>query len=226
MPKILVVEDDHLVADAVIEGLNLANHTVEWTTLGKEALDRLRLYDYDLIVLDLNLPDMHGLDVCREFRSRGGNLPILMLTGLSTLPQKEEGLDAGADDYLTKPFAVRELTARVRALLRRPPQQLPDVLRAGDLILDVAQVKLTRDGGEITLQPKEFALLEFLMRHTNQVFGVQELLNRLWSSESDSSELAVRQTITRLRKKIDKAGADSVIVTVTGLGYKIIAGDK
>jgi DNA-binding response OmpR family regulator len=221
MAKILVVEDDRMVADAIIEALKFAGHTVEWANDGSEGLDRLRLYDYDLAVLDLNLPKLSGLDICRTYRNGGGMIPLLMLTGRGTISDKELGFDSGADDYLTKPFDVRELIARVKVLLRRPQQTVPETIVVGDLVLSVRLGTATVAGNEVRLLKKERTLLEFLMRHPNQIFSVQELLNRLWSSESDSSEDAVRQCISRLRNKINNDQNGNFLVTVKSMGYKI-----
>ncbi|HEY9717631.1 MAG TPA: response regulator transcription factor [Trichormus sp.] len=221
MAKILLIEDDTLIGEAVVDVLETANHTVEWTQNGKEALERLNLYEYDLGVFDWNVPGMPGIEVCRQYRAKGGAIPIILLTGNSEIGERVDGFDAGADDYLTKPFSLKELVARVRALLRRPPQTASDILEFSGLAIDCKTCKVTRNGIDIPLLPKELALLEFLVRHPEQVFSVQDLLNRIWSSESDSTEDAVRQCITRLRKKIDLEGQPDLIVTVKGLGYKL-----
>lgn len=221
MAKILVVEDDRLVAQAVVDALKFAQHIVECVDDGKEGLDRLLLYHYDIAILDLNLPSMTGLEIARNYRASGGMLPLLMLTGRGDISDKESGFDSGVDDYLTKPFDVRELIARVRVLLRRPQQTLPDSITIGNLSLNVREGTATFHDKEVRLLKKERTVLEFLMRHPNQIFSVQELLNRLWSSESDSSEDAVRQCIARLRSKLSEGEQNSPIVTVKGLGYKI-----
>ncbi len=221
MAKILVVEDDRLVAQAVVDALKFAQHIVECVDDGKEGLDRLLLYQYDIAILDLNLPSMTGIEIARNYRASGGMLPLLMLTGRGDISDKESGFDSGVDDYLTKPFDVRELIARVRVLLRRPQQTLPDSITIGNLSLNVREGTATFHGKEVRLLKKERTVLEFLMRHPNQIFSVQELLNRLWSSESDSSEDAVRQCIARLRSKLSEGENTGPIVTVKGLGYKI-----
>lgn len=221
MAKILVVEDDRLVAQAVVDALKYAQHTVEWVDDGKEGLDRLLLYHYDIAILDLNLPTISGLEIAQSYRASGGMLPLLMLTGRSDITDKESGFDSGVDDYLTKPFEVRELIARIRVLLRRPQQTVPDSITIGDLSLNTREGTATFHGKEVRLLKKERTILEFLMRHPNQIFSVQELLNRLWSSESDSSEDAVRQCIARLRSKLSEGEQQGPIITVKGLGYKI-----
>jgi DNA-binding response OmpR family regulator len=221
MAKILFLEDDSLVADNAVLSLGADGHTIEWVTEGKEALFRLRTYKYDVAILDWMVSDISGVEVCQEYRKQGGQIPVLMLTGKRKVSELVQGLDSGADDYLTKPFALSELCARVRALLRRPPAHEPDTVVAGDVVLDLAHNCATKNGQALELWPKELALLTFLMRHKGVVFGVNDLLERLWSSESDSSIDAVRQTVTRLRKKIDDPDGRSILVNVRGLGYKL-----
>lgn len=221
MAKILVVEDDREVAFAVEEALKALQHVVEVVADGADGLFRLTTYSYDLAILDWDLPTMSGVAVCQKYRSEGGKIPILMMTGKTNIVEKETGLDSGADDYLTKPFNLRELTARTRALLRRPPEVGNNNLQVRDLVLDTQSSKVYRAGVEIKLLPKEFALLEYIMRKKNQVLDVNDLLEHVWSSESESSEDAVRQCITRLRRKIDREGESSLISTIKGLGYRL-----
>lgn len=221
MAKILVAEDDRIIGESIVDGLRSAGHTIDWVRNGSECADRLRLYHYDAAVVDWNMPGQSGVDVCRAYRESGGNAPLLLLTARDKESEKVEGLDSGADDYLTKPFSVAELNARIRALLRRNPQTSNNVLQVGDLIVDVAQARVTRAGMEVELLHKEFALLEFLMRRPNQVFSVHDLLNMVWSSESESGSDAVRQAVVRLRKKLDIPGRRCPITTVKGLGYKV-----
>ncbi|HEY9712601.1 MAG TPA: response regulator transcription factor, partial [Chroococcales cyanobacterium] len=183
--------------------------------------EKLQFYEYDLVVLDWQLPGLEGVDILKEFRSGGGITPVIMLTGKNSISDKETGFDSGADDYLTKPFHMKELSARVRALLRRPSTFVGNVLKAGQLELDPGNFKATKNGAEIKLQPKEFSLLEFFMRHPNQVFNTDTLLNRVWASESDATSDALTTTIKRLRKKIDAEGERSFLTTVHGVGYKM-----
>lgn len=222
MAKILIVEDDQELAGVLQDWLVSEHHVVDTVDNGAEADQMLRHYAFDLLVLDWDLPGMPGVQVCKNFRTRGGLTPILMLTGKSEIKDKTVGLDAGADDYLTKPFHPDELSARVRALLRRPaPVSATNELKAGDLLLEPNTYRVTRAGKELRLLPKEFALLEFLMRHPNVVFSADALIDRVWSSESDASPDTVRTNIKRLRQKIDIEGERPMILTVHGVGYKL-----
>lgn len=224
MAKILIVEDEPDLAEPVRAYLTHDHHLVEVVSDGNEALERLRFYKYDLIIMDWMLPGMHGVEVCKHFRASGGTTPILMLTSRKQVNDKITGLDSGADDYLTKPFDVQEIAARVRALLRRPQAVTSNVLTARNLVLETSTFRVTRDGAEISLLPKEFALLEFFMRHPNQVFSAEALLDRVWSSESEASPETIRTYIKRLRQKIDiKGEKNSIISTVHGVGYKLDA---
>lgn len=222
VPKALIVEDDADALDRLEQWLKHERYTVEGVKDGNEALDRLRLCKYDVIVLDWNLPHISGVELCKQFRSLGGVTPILMLTGRSAVNEKATGLDAGADDYLTKPFDLVELSARLRALLRRSsvtPQNT--VLSAGPVLLDCAAHSVTVDGKAISLLPLEFSLLEFLMRHPGQIFSHTALVDHVWKAESSATSEAVRTCVMTLRKKIAVAGQPSVIKTVHGVGYKL-----
>lgn len=219
MAKILLVEDDLSVAASICDVLELEGHQVETVADGKKASDILQSASYAVIILDLDLPLKSGLDVCREFRQSGGNTPVLMLTGKSLTADRIVGLDSGADDYLPKPFDMRELSARLRALLRRPEPLIGEVLQLGHWQVDLANRKVSQGGVELELLAKELSLLEFLLRHRGKIFSVDELLNSVWHSESDSSEDAVRQCVARLRRKIDPEG--QWLITVKGVGYKV-----
>jgi DNA-binding response OmpR family regulator len=222
MAKILLIEDEADTAEAITDGLEFANYTVEWVDSAPEGLQRLFIYDYDLVILDWNIKADSGLALCAEYRARGGVVPILFVTARDAVQDRVAGLDTGADDYLTKPFSLDELLARVSAILRRPRSaKIFDVLTVGDLSLD-RKCGLAKVGSkEITLHAKELALLEFFMRHENQFFSAEELLNRLWSSESDSTEQAVRKCVGRLRQKLDAELAPGYIVNIKNLGYKV-----
>ena len=180
----------------------------------------METYTYDAIVLDWGLPDGTGLDLISTYRTGGGAAPILMLTGRSQTSDKEEGLDGGADDYLTKPFQLRELTARLRALMRRPSVLVNEVLRGGNLELDVLKHELWKDGEPVKLFPQEFALLETLMRKPGVVHTTESLINHVWKSEAGASGETVRTSVLRLRRKIDTTGEPSWIENVHGVGYK------
>ena len=221
MPKILLVEDEPDFSILIGEWLRNEHHIVEVVETGEEGIDRLKFYQYDIVILDWMLPGVSGLDVCKSYRQGGGKTPILLLTAKKHVDEKEQGLDAGADDYLTKPFEMKELSARIRALLRRPSAFSGSVLQVGSLNLNPTTFKLTRIGEEIALLPKEFALLEFMMRHPNQVFSAEALLDRVWSSDSEASPETIRTYIKRLRKKIDVPGQPSILSTVHGVGYKL-----
>ena len=221
MAKILLVEDDQDLVLRITKWLALERYSVEAVLNGRDALELLRNNRYDFIILDWQMPELSGIEVCRYFRANGGITPVLMLTGKSDIADKEAGLDAGADDYLTKPFHPRELCARLRALARRPAQCLDDELKVGDLILDLYKFQLRRNGVEIDLLPLEFALLEFLMRNPGRVFDSNVLLERVWPVNSEASPEAVRTCIKTLRKKIDPDGKSSIIKTVHGVGYKL-----
>jgi len=217
MAKILLVEDDQALASNVKSALLFEHHQVELVEDGNEAADMMRLYQFDLVVLDWELPGKTGPEICKEYRSQGGQAPILMLTGRGSASDKEAGLDAGGDDYLTKPFNMKEFLARIRALLRRPPQIVDNVLTAGNISLDPKKRRVHKDGQPVVLVPKEYALLEFLMRHPNQVFTPEALLNHVWPSDSEATVLALRSTLKRLRSKIDPDG--TMLQTQHGVGY-------
>ncbi len=223
MAKILLVEDEADLAGVVKnwleeEDLNL----VELAKDGIDALSMLSKHSYDLIILDLMLPNLDGMYVCEHYRKNGGSAPILMLTAKTSLASKEAGLDAGADDYLTKPFQLRELSARVRALLRRQGTPRPEFV-AGDLILDRNSCTVKKAGAQIHLRPKEFMLLEYLMRHSNAVVNLDVLIDQIWGSDSSVTAETVRTNIKTLRKKIDSPGQTSIIKNIYGMGYKLEA---
>ncbi len=217
MAKILVVEDSQDILDSIKEILEAEHHQVEAIKDGADALFMLKSYPYDLIVMDWQLPNKDGVDIVREYRREGGKTPILMLTGKAAIDDKEEGFDAGADDYLTKPFNGKELLARIRALLRRPPLTVSNILKGAGIELDPSCMLVVIDGKSIELLPKEFQVLEFLMRNPNRVFEQDAILNRVWPSDSEATSEALRSTIKRLRKKIDPNG--EIVRTVHGIGY-------
>ncbi len=221
MAKILFVEDEMDLAYPVKDWLAREKYLVEISDNGTDALDKLRVYKYDLIILDWMIPGNSGIEVCKRFREIGGTTPILLLTAKSQIADKETGLDAGADDYLTKPFHLKELSARVRALLRRHMQSSDSVLKAGNVIIDSLSRKVTVEGNEVHLVPKEYSLLEFFMRHPNQVFSAEALIERVWASDTMASADTIRTYIKLLRKKLGNEESSNIIKTVHGVGYKL-----
>ncbi len=220
MAKILLVEDNPDFLDRVEEWLKHERYSVDAVADGKAALEKLTFYQYDAIILDWNLPFVSGVELIEKFRSSGGKTPILMLTGRNTVPEKTQGLDAGADDYLTKPFDLNELSARLRALLRRPAEVKDNLLRFNELVLDTSTQEVKLNDKPVKLLPLEYALLEFFMRHPNHVFSHNALVERVWKSESNATAEAVRTCVMALRKKITSTGKPSMIRTVHGTGYK------
>jgi DNA-binding response OmpR family regulator len=223
--RVLVVEDERDLADAIARGLRRQGYAVDVALGAVPAEEKLRSGGYDLAVLDWNLPDGSGLELCR--RMVEGDLPslegrrprVLMLTARDDIDDRVAGLDAGADDYLVKPFALAELAARVRALLRRDDHALP-VLTVGSVTLDAARFIVTRGGREITLTAKEFSLLEYLMSHQGQVLSQERLLEHVWDEMADPFTNTVRVTVSNLRKKL---GEPQPIETVAGRGYVLRA---
>lgn len=221
MAKILVVEDEKDLAELVKNWLGKEHHLVEVATDGLEALIRMETNSFDVVILDLMLPSLDGMEIVKRYRKSGGTAGVIMLTAKGHVDDKELGLDAGADDYLTKPFQLKELAARVRAVLRRNHGQKPDVLKFRDLEIDPLEFKVLKNGVDVHLLPKEFRLLEFLLRHPHQVYSADELLSAVWESDTEALLDTVRGHITRLRKKLDTSGMPSIIVTVYGVGYKL-----
>lgn len=221
MAKILIVEDDTELAKSIADWLTLENHTVEHAETGEDGLQLVNGYQYDLLILDWQLPGISGVDVCKQYRRGGGEMPVLFLTGKSGADAIETGLDAGADDYLVKPFQVRELSARIRSLMRRPKGLLPTKLKVDYLSVELETRTAIVNNDRVVLSPKEFALLEFLFRHPNRCYGAKALLEAIWPSETESSEDTVRTIMKNLRRKITPAGSECVIKTVQGSGYII-----
>jgi len=222
MSKVLVVEDNPETASYIEEVLKLDAHMVDLVSNGSEAAFRLKGCDYDLIILDWNLPGQSGPEICKAYRNASGSAPVLMLTANTTDDDKEFGLDSGADDYLTKPFSLKEFKARVRALLRRSSKQPPlGILKYRDIELDPGAFRVTKAGIEIKLLPKEFALLEFFIRNPNRAFSSEQILQRVWHTDSDAGTNALRSTLRRLRQKLGDDGDNSMIVTIAGVGFRL-----
>lgn len=220
MAKILLVEDDLLLADNVKQWLTFNNFSVEHATRGDDAMHLLEVSNYDLVILDWDLPELSGVEVCREFRQKGGETPVLMLTGKDLILDKVKALDAGADDYVTKPFHMDELAARLRALLRRKSVTASNRISAAWLELDRTTHEVLSNGAKVRLFPKEFALLEVFMANPNRVYSATDLLSTVWTYDSEASEETVRTYVKTLRKKITIEGKDNPIKTVYGIGYK------
>lgn len=221
--KILIVEDEKKLADALVRGLTLKGYSVDTIDDGKKALTRISLHrnDYDLIILDLMLPSMDGHEICRTAREMGVTIPILILTARNETEKKVDLLLSGADDYLVKPFSFEELTARVHALMRRPSEAIPQVLTVEGVELNPADRTVTRDGEEIPLTLKEFSLLEYFMRHPNQVINREDLLSHLWDFNYESFSNVVDVHVKNLRRKLDARGNPGILETVRGIGYRL-----
>jgi DNA-binding response OmpR family regulator len=216
--RVLVVEDQAKLATVVAAGLRRAGMAVDVVFDGTDALEHAASTEYDVVVLDRDLPGVHGDEVCRTLIAGGSAARILMLTGARTVGDRIDGLSLGADDYLPKPFDFGELVARIRALMRRPGASLPPTLSHQDLRLDSARRKVTRAGRELMLNPKEFAVLEVLLSAGGAVVSAEQLLERVWDEEADPFSQAVKTTMSRLRAKL---GDPPVIETVTRSGYRI-----
>ena len=221
--RILVVEDEHKIGSSIKKGLEQESYAVDLSFTGNQGYDLAVSEEYDLIILDLLLPGMNGIEIVTSLREKQIHTPILMLTAKGQIEDKVTGLNAGADDYLTKPFAFEELLARIRALIRRPKDSLPAVLTFDDLSLDTISFNVRRDGKLINLSSKEFSLLEYLLRHQNRVLKKDQIINHVWDYDADILPNTVEVYIGYLRNKIDKPFKDkaSLIQTVRGFGYKI-----
>ena len=219
--RVLVVDDDVRMAGAIRRGLQYEGLVVDVATDGEEALRVVSAIEYDVIVLDVLMPGLGGFETCRRLREDGLWMPVLMLTARDSVEDRVRGLDGGADDYLTKPFSLAELTARLRALVRRGPIERPAVLEVGDLRLDPATREVRRGEAEIKLSTREFVLLETFMRRPGQVFSVMQLLEAAWDLGYEQRSNVVQVYVRYLREKIDRPfGVDS-IQTVRGAGYRL-----
>jgi DNA-binding response OmpR family regulator len=219
--KILVIDDDELIAHTLSTILSSQNYAVEVATEGQLGMELIEAFDYDLVLLDVMLPKQDGISICRQIRAKGLQMPVLLLTGIDSSHDKAIGLDAGADDYVVKPFDTEELVARVRALLRRGGASAP-LLTWGDLCLDPSSCEVTYGTQPLSLTPKEYALLELFMRNNRRVFSCSMILEHVWTYDETPSEDAVRTHIKGLRQKLKAAGLPSdVVETVYGIGYRL-----
>lgn len=222
MAKVLLVEDDEELSEVLKHTLVSRGFTVQTVSDGNSALALLKVNHYDVIVLDWMMPGLSGVDVCKRLRSNGNKCPILMLTARTTDDDIEEGLDAGADDYLTKPFENKVLAARLRALLRRPPVCAEPVLSVGTISYDPSRNMAFRDGKELHMRPMVAKLFEFFLRHPAQFFTAEALLERVWHDESLATHETVRAHVKLLRKVIDSPGQPSIIETERNRGYRLV----
>jgi DNA-binding response OmpR family regulator len=218
--RILIVEDEKKVANFIKKGLQQEGYAADAVYDGVEAVETAALVDYDLVVLDLMLPGKSGMDVLREIRARKPHVPVLVLTAKGAVDDKVAGLDAGADDYLIKPFAFAELSARIRALLRRGTQENPR-LRLADLEMDTASRQVRRAGQTLDLKMKEYALLEFLLRNVHRPVTRTMIVEHVWDIHFDSVSNVVDVHINSLRNKVDKGFRTSLIHTIRGVGYML-----
>ncbi|MCS7315708.1 MAG: response regulator transcription factor [Bryobacterales bacterium] len=223
--RILLIEDEQRIAELIARGLQNAGFEVDFVSEGNRGLEMMQARDYDLIILDLMLPDMDGLRVLEKLRNRKLCPPILILSALGAVEDRVKGLERGADDYLSKPFSFNELLARVRALLRRG-QPVRERLQVADLVMDVTRRKVSRGGQPIELAPKEFSILEFLMRNAGRPLTRTAIVEHVWEMDYDGLTNIVDVYIRHLRSKIDDRWPHKLIRTVRGIGYMIDAGEK
>lgn len=221
--RILIVEDEHKIANSIKKGLEQENYAVDVAYTGNDGYDLASTEDYDLILLDLMLPEMDGITICKELRKNKIQTPILILTAKGQIQDKVQGLDAGADDYLTKPFSFEELLARTRALTRRPKNTLSSTLEVDNLSLDTQSFEVKREGKLIKLSNKEFSLLEFLMRNARKILTKDQIISHVWDYDADILPNTVEVYIKNLRNKIDLPFKNKkpLLTTVRGFGYKI-----
>jgi DNA-binding response OmpR family regulator len=219
--RVLIVEDDSGINQFLLQGLSEAGYAVDVAEDGLQGLDFALAIDYDILVVDIQLPSLGGLELLKKLRLHRISSPVLLLTARDTIQDRVQGLDAGADDYLVKPFDFSELLARLRALLRRPPLQTETVLRVGDLEMDTAQRWVRRRDRAIDLSPREFALLEYLMRHPKQVLSRTQIAQHVWDFDFSSDFKVIDVYIGYLRRKIETKGEHPLIHTIRGVGYCI-----
>lgn len=221
--RVLIIEDEHRIANSIKKGLEQERFAVDVAYNGLDGFDLASTESYDVIILDIMLPDKDGFTICKELREKNVQVPILMLTAKGQLQDKVSGLNYGADDYLTKPFAFEELLARLHALMRRPQPVQKSILHAGNLTIDTTLFSVERDGRQIQLSAKEFSLLEYLIRHTNTILTKEQIISHVWDYDADILPNTIEVYIRNLRKKIDNPfpASQPLIHTVRGFGYKI-----
>jgi len=219
--KILLVEDERKIADSLKKGLTEQNYSVE---VAYDGLSGRKLFEndyFDLVILDINLPGMNGYDLCKKIRNRNLNIPVVMLTAMSTTDDKIEGFDAGADDYIVKPFDFKEVLVRIKALLKRIHQIVPigNVLKVDDLVMNLDSREVTRGGQDISLTSKEFQLLEYLIRNRNKVVSRADIALNVWDIDFDTKTNVIDVYVNFLRKKLDNDSGKKIIHTQVGMGY-------
>ena len=224
--RILIIEDNRRLSSSLAANLAHEGYSVDVAYDGQEGQDLAELTPYDLIILDILLPEKDGLQVCRDLRRRRIHTPILLLTARDSVDDRVQGLDCGADDYLVKPFAMRELLARLRALLRRQSPYTNGRLEIGDLVVDPVTHTVEREGRSIDLTPKEFALLEFLLYHPNQVVTRELIEQHIWNYDFESESNVIDVYVRRLRRKIDDPFATKLLTTVRGVGYRLLPPER
>ena len=219
--KVLLVEDEHKIANSIKQGLELENFVVDLAHTGTLGLDLALSEKYDVIILDRLLPEIEGVEIIRTIRSKNIHTPIILLTAKGQIEDKVEGLNAGADDYIVKPFSFSELLARIKAVARRPEKSLGSRLSLSDLMMDTEKYTVARAGKQISLSSKEFMLLEFLLRHPNQTIKKEQIIRQVWDYDADVLPNSVEVYIKHLRDKIDRNYSKKLIQTVRGFGYKL-----
>ncbi|MCC6927878.1 MAG: response regulator transcription factor [Gemmatimonadaceae bacterium] len=219
--RVLFVEDDARIAELAVAYLRKTGFAVDLAPTGEDALRLAAMNDYDVAVLDIRLPGIDGLDVCRRLRAAGSPVRILMATARDTVEDRIAGLDLGADDYIVKPYVLAELEARVRAVLRRPAVFVPTTLQVGELSLDTGTRVAERNGRQISLTSKEFAVLEYLMRHAGEVVTREKISAHAWDDNYDPASNVIDVYIARLRKKIDESDEAPLLHTIRGAGYRL-----
>lgn len=219
--RILIIEDEHKIANSIKQGLEQEHYVVDTAYEGTSGYDLATSEHYDLIIIDRLLPGIDGITICKKLRDQQNHTPILILTAKGQIMDKVEGLNSGADDYLTKPFAFEELLARIKALIRRPNIISGDKIKVSDLVLDTQDFSVSRGERKINLSAKEFSLLEYLMRNSNKTLKKQQIINHVWNYDSDILPNTVEVFVGYLRNKIDKPFKNKLIHTVRGFGYRL-----